>query len=840
MISLRVASALAYAETRRARGTLLFCLLSIALGVLAITAIRTLTLSLREDIEAQGQQLLGADLLLESGQSLQQGAAQALVSDLLQRGVRSTPSVRFYSMLAHTTQGTDQVSTRLVRVRAVGDGFPFYGQIESTPAAQWAHLGDQPAVLVDPSVARALSLAPGDRVKIGQLDAVVLGEFIKQPGSPAAEFSMAPYVFLHERFLGATGLLATGSRVQYEQLFALPAAEAEAWKVAHWDEALSARVTVRTSQEAAANVRRFLTRLSRFMTVVGLVTLFLGALGIGSALHAFMRTKQDHAAVLRCLGAGSGDVFLIYGLLALGIAALGSALGALFGSLLPLALVNLAGELGAELMPAQLTLRPSAGALLHGFGAGVIATFAFTLLPLLRTAGVSPLRVLGRMNASPQLSSRSRRTSLMALSVAVGAVFALSAAETESLSVAALFTAAIGTALGVLFALAWGVRLLARRLGPRLPSFHLRQGVANLERPGNQTGAVIVAVGLGFVLLGTLLIVQRSLEQLLAIEARTELPNLFVIDVQPDQRADVERELRTVSSDLLTLSPMISARIAGVNDQSVDQSRIVRDDVQRSWEDRMRTREYFVSYRQEMLPSESLSAGQFWTGRPAQQEASLDAGLGKSLGIALGDTLRLDIGGLPLEARVTSFRDIQWQALRPNAMILLSPGEIEAAPKMFVASLRVPDATARQTLQGRLVASHPNLTVVDATEAAQTVLLILGRISRVLTALGTLAVLVGAIILGGAVAAGRFARQREAMLFKVLGASRADLRRILGAEYALLALMGTLCGWLLAELIGRAAVPRLFDTSAEIPYLALALLGLSALLLNTLVGVFVG
>lgn len=840
MISLRVASALAYAETRRARGTLLFCLLSIALGVLAITAIRTLTLSLREDIEAQGQQLLGADLLLESGQTLEQGGAQALVSDLLQRGVRSTPSVRFYSMLARTTAEASQASTRLVRVRAVGDGFPFYGQIESTPPAQWAHLGDQPAVLVDPSVARALSLAPGDRVKLGQLEAVVLGEFIKQPGSPAAEFSMAPYVFLHERFLAATGLLATGSRVQYERLFALPAAEAEAWKEAHWNEALSARVTVRTSQEAAANVRRFLTRLSRFMTVVGLVTLFLGALGIGSALHAFMRTKQDHAAVLRCLGARSSDVFLIYGLLALGIAAVGSALGALLGALLPLALANVAGELGAELMPAQLTLRPSVGALLHGFGAGVIATFAFTLLPLLRTAGVSPLRVLGRMNAGPLLSSRSRRASLMALSVAVGAVFALSAAETESLVVAASFTVAIGTALGVLFALAWGVRLLARRLGPGLPSFHLRQGVANLERPGNQTGAVIVAVGLGFVLLGTLLIVQRSLEQLLAIEERTELPNLFVIDVQPDQRADVERELRTVSSDLLTLSPMISARIAAVNARSVDQSQISRDDVQRSWEDRMRTREYFVSYREEMLPSESLSAGQFWIGRPSQQEASLDTGLGKSLGIALGDTLRLDIGGLPLEARVTSFRDIQWQALRPNAMILLSPGEIEAAPKMFVASLRVPDATARQTLQGRLVASHPNLTVVDATEAAQTVLLILRRISRVLTALGTLAVLVGAIILGGAVAAGRFARQREAMLFKVLGASRADLRRILGAEYALLALMGTLCGWLLAELIGRAAVPRLFDASAQIPYLSLSLLGLAALLLNTLVGVFVG
>jgi putative ABC transport system permease protein len=208
--------------------------------------------------------------------------------------------------------------------------------------------------------------------------------------------------------------------------------------------------------------------------------------------------------------------------------------------------------------------------------------------------------------------------------------------------------------------------------------------------------------------------------------------------------------------------------------------------------------------------------------------------------IELGDKLALDIGGLPLEAVVTSFRDIHWQALRPNSMILLSPGEIEAAPKMFVASLRVPTAPQREALQAELVARHANLSVVDAAEAAQTVLAIVSRIARVLTALGTLALVVGAVILGGAVAAGRFARQKEAMLFKVLGASRADLRWMLGAEYALLALLGTLAGWLLAEVIGRVAVPRLFDAAAEVPYLALSVLALSALLLNTLVGVLVG
>jgi putative ABC transport system permease protein len=842
VIPLRTALHLARAETRRARGTLAFCMLSIALGVMAITAIRTLTGGLRASIEEQGQRLLGADLLLQGSEPLDRGAAAELGRELVDKGARVAASVRFYSMLARATEKSGARATQLIRARAVGDGFPFYGSIQSVPPDQFARLGEQPSVLVDPAVARSLGLHAGDRVRLGQLEAVVLGELVKAPGSPAAEFSMAPYIFLHERFVSATGLLVTGSRIQYEQLFALPQGiTAEAWKDQHWDAALSEHLTLRTSRESAANVRRFLTRVSGFMTVVGLVTLFLGALGIGSAMHAFMRSKLDHAAVLRCLGATSRDLFFVYSALAIGVAGLGSALGALAGAFLPLLFAGVSQQLGAQLLPTELRLSPSLSAALHGASTGLVATFAFTLLPIFRTAGVSPLRVLGRAGDALAPLGGSRRAGLVALAAALSSVFVLSVMETDSARIAVIFTLAIGAALLVLFALAYGIVRAARRLGPRLPSFHLRQGVANLERPGNQTSAVIVALGLGFVLLGTLLIFQRSLESMLAIEERTELPNLFVIDIQPEQQADVEAQLSAAGAEELAFSPMISARIASINERPVDQSRVRRDEVERSWEDRMRTREYFVSYRAELLPSgETLSRGTFWSGRPAQQEVSLDSGMAKGLGVELGDTLGLDIGGLGLRARVTSFRDIRWQALRPNAMILLSPGEIEAAPKMFVASLRLATTEARQALQARLVDRHPNLTVVDATEAAETVLLILSRVSKVLTALGALGVLVGAVILAGAVAAGRHLRQREAMLFKVLGASRADLRRILGAEYAALAVLGTLSGWLLAEVIGRVAVPRLFETPAVVPYLALGLLALGALTLNTLVGLLVG
>jgi putative ABC transport system permease protein len=808
--------------------------------VLALTAIRSLTDGLRQSIEGQAQRLLGADLVLQGSKPLAQGPAAAFTTELLASGARAVESVRFYSMLARDADKPGPKATHLIRVRAVGDGFPFYGSIDSVPAQQLGRLGEQPSVLVDPSVARALGIGPGDRVRLGQLDARVLGEFVKVPGSPAAEFSMAPYVFVHERYLEATGLLATGSRVQYETLFALPAGlSAEAWKEAHWDDALDAQLTIRTSREAASNVRRFLTRLSGFMTIVGLVTLFLGALGIGSAMHAFMATKLDHAAVLRCVGATSRDLFLVYGLLSLGVAVVGSAVGAALGSLVPALLGPVAGAIGADLLPAELSLRPSPSAIFHGLAAGVLSTLAFTLVPVWRTASVAPLRVLGRSGDTLALGA-GRWVGAVGLSAAILSVFVLSLAETDSLRVGATFTVSIAAALAVLFGLARVITWMAHGIGPRLSSFHLRQGIANLHRPGNQTSAVVVAVGMGFLLLGTLLILQSSLEQLLAVEQREDLPNLFVIDIQSDQRASVETLLRGVNAEQVELSPMISARIRAVNGSPVDQRNIERNDVQRGWEDRMRTREYFVSYRDEALPSETVTAGAFWRGRPEHQEASLDEGLANNLGLELGDTITLDIQGLPLEAIVSSFREIRWQALRPNAMILLSPGEIEAAPKMYVASARVPGVEERQGLEQGLVAQHSNLTVVDATQAAQTVLMILSRVSLVFKALGLLAVLAGAVILAGAIAAGRFARQKEAMLFKVLGASRADLRRILGAEYAALAFLGTASGWLLAEVIGRTAMPVLFDAAVSVPYVALSVLAISALVLNTGVGLLVG
>jgi putative ABC transport system permease protein len=380
---------------------------------------------------------------------------------------------------------------------------------------------------------------------------------------------------------------------------------------------------------------------------------------------------------------------------------------------------------------------------------------------------------------------------------------------------------------------------LARRWGPRLPSFHLRQGLANLQRPGNQTAAVVVAVGMGFLLLSSILTLQASLERLLAVETSSEMPNMFLIDVQPDQRPSVEQLLTEHRASGTHLSPMVSARIASVNGKPIDKSQGERNEVRREWSDRMRTREYFVSYRDHLLDSEELTEGKLWSGRPAQQEASLDAELAENLEVKLGDELGLTVEGLPLSARVTSIRTVHWEKMRENVLILLSPGEIEAAPHQLVVTTRIADQAMRFALQSAVVAKHPNVTVVDVAQAAQTVLLIIEKVSTIFKVLGGVAVGMGAIILTGAIAAGRFARRREAMLLKVLGASRSDLRRILTAEYASLAVLGTIAGWALLEILARIGVPALFDTPVHMPYGALIAVAAFGVAFNTAMGLLV-
>ena len=838
---MRVLVRYALAETRRARGTLAFCVVSIAIGVFSLTAVRGVLTGLDSSLAGQARAIIGADLVLSGNRPVAGPALDPLLADLRAAGAVEAGVTSFYTMVTTTADraAAGDKTTQLVRLRAIEGHYPPYGAIASQPPGAISRLAERASILVDPAIGRALGTRAGDRVRVGQLELVIAGELVRVPGTPTGSVGLAPQGYIDARWLAATGLVRTGSRIQYERLFRVPDGfDVEGWKDSHWDAALAANVTISTSREAASGLRRFLDQLSDFLTTVGLVTLLLGALGIASALGVFLRHKLDHAAILRCLGATWRQVATIYGLLAVGVGAIVSLAGAVLGAIAPVGVAALAPRIGGDLIPAELSLAPSWMAGVRGLAVGVVVTAVFALLPVWRTARASPLRVL-RRHVDPVPPRRRLRDLLLGAAVLAALfafVLALAVVEIGSLEVAAYFTGAVVLALGVLALAARLLALAARRLGPRLPGYHLRQGLANLHRPGNQTRSTLTAIGVGVLLVVLIGVIEASLQQTIAIEDRDELPSVFLVDVQPDERAGVEQMIAAGGGSALRVAPMIGARIAAAGGRAVDRTGVARDATRRTWADQMRTREYFVTFRDNPLPSEEVVAGTFWRGRPARQEVSIDENLASNLGIRLGDTLTLDIQGLPLDAVVTSFRRIRWMAMVPNAIIVLSPGPIEDAPRMYVMSFRLADEVQRRALQGQLARAFPNVSAIDVTDAARTVRSILDRISAILGFLALLTIATGAVILGGAVAAGRFARIREAMLLRVLGASRRDLRRILGVEYAALAGLGGLAGWLLAEVTARPALARFFEAPPVVPYRLVAAVLIGVVVLNVAVG----
>jgi putative ABC transport system permease protein len=861
---------IALTETRRSRGRLTFCISSIAVGVFAICSIRTSLLSLEENIHDQAKSLMGADLLIHSDTPFGD-AATRLFNEIesLSSRVRSSGLTEFYSMIYGSEREPSDShkreieATRLVRVRAISGDFPLHGGIETEPRGMWSELtsGKRPVIIADPDVIDYMNLKPGAKIMLGGKEFRLLASFIKKPGSPVSGFGFAPAVYIHARYLGETGLIQTGSRIRYSRYFLLPANFAiEEWKKRRWDFAVQNNLTIQTYRESAESVQRFLMRLSNFLTSIGLITLLMGGLGIGAAMRVFIRDRLDHAAVLRSLGATPRDIFLIYFSLAAALGLIGSLIGIVPGTLLPIYLSDYtAAGLTGNLLPVRIDIHFSPYAVIESLFTGTAATLLFTLFPLYRIRNVSPLRVLRRIEETEGLPGGGPRkgflrslfypegtTAREAIVYAVGiaAIFlfilGISVTQTGSILSALFFTGSIAGSLVAIGLISRLIVVAARGSLPWIRNFHLRQGIANLQRPGNQTGAVLTASGIGTLLISTILILEASIQSEIRLESRPEIPNLFIVDVQRNQRDSLEAFMDQSGVTVKTIAPMVSARIQAINGRPVEKKILEQDASKRTWEESLRTREYFLTYRDHLLDSEELTRGRFWSGRPADQELSVEQGWADSINVRIGDTITLDIQGIPLHARVTSFRKIRWQAMRPNAILLLSPGWIESAPRMYVASLRHPEGIPSAAFQKEIVRRYPNVSVIDVKEAADNILLILDRISIAVRFLSGIALFNGILILTGAVASGRYARLRESMLFKVLGADRMDLIKILISEYAVLALIGCMTGWILSEAINRPILIQFFETEPTVPYALLFSLLAGIVMMNTLMGILTG
>ena len=786
----RYLASIAWRDARPARRRLLLFTSSISIGVAALVAIDSYSANVVRSVSAQSREILGADLSLSSRQPFSQPIVR-LIDSLHAAGAGVDYATNFASMaVVPRLRGT-----RLVQVNAVGPAIPFYGEMETDPAGRWRSLQTGRNALVDPSFLTGLGARVGDSLVLGDARFAIAGTLVNVPGDVGIASALGPRVYISQSHVAETGLLGFGSRAEYEARMKLPEnVNADQLAAAHRPMLQAEHVRARTVRDTERSLTRGVDQLHNFLGVVGLVALLLGGIGVASAIRAYVTEKSDSIAVLRCLGATSGQVLTIHLLQAAALGLAGAAVGAALGVGAQFALPHVVGDF----VPVDVRPALEAGAIAAGLAVGVWVAAIFALIPLLGVRHVTPLQAL-RREESPAPRGRAVRDvpRWLAILALVASVVAIAIWRTGDAQRGAVMSAAIGAVLLALALCALAIAWLARRLLRSHWPFVLRQGVANLYRPSNQTRAVMLALGFGSFLIGTLYLVQRSLLQHLSLADASTQANLAFFDVQRDQLRGLDSLVRASGNPVLQQVPIVPMRIASINGRDVAELSRQRS----SWALR---REYRSSYRDSLIGSERITEGSWRStvnGSPGLPAVSIEQDVAQELGLALGDTVTWDVQGVRIPTVVTSFREVDWARFEPNFFVLFPPATLADAPQTFVLLTRVDgaeDVARRAALQRDAVDSYPNVSSIDLSLIQRAVADILGKISIAVRFMALFSIATGALVLLSAVAASRRQRLRESVLLKTLGATRPQIRRIMLAEYAVLGLLGSSVGLVLS------------------------------------------
>jgi putative ABC transport system permease protein len=791
---------MAWRDSRRNRGKLALFISSIVLGIAALVAINSFGDNLRSDINQQAKSLIGADLVMASNQEPEPDM-QALIDSISQNGDRSD-EIRFASMVYFL----ESDGTRLVQVRALEGGFPYYGAIETVPEEASRTFREGRRALVDQTLLLQFNTKPGDSIKVGKLSFEIVGALQKIPGQNAVTATIAPAVYIPKQYLEATGLMQKGSRINYYYYFQLPATT-DADKLTkklepRLEEADIAFDTIKSRKERTG---RAYSDLARFLALVGFVALLLGCVGVASAVHVYIREKLATIGVLRCLGVSGKQAFLIYLFQIIAMGLIGSVTGAILGSLIQLYLP----QLFQAFLPVEVSLGVSWPAILEGIAIGVFVAVLFALLPLLTIRNVSPLITL-RSGIEPLTSQKDPlRIAVYAL---IGAFILLFAyLQLETFLQALSFTAGVAVGFLVLALLSKLLMKLIQKYFPASWGYVWRQSLANLYRPNNQTLLLTVSIGLGTALIATLFLMQRLLLSEAAIAGSENQPNLVFFDIQSTQKEEVAQLVRTAGLPVLQLVPVVSMRLEEAKGYTVSD---VRKDSTLGIRDRMFMREYRVTYRDTLIDSEKDAGGK-WIGKVVDNNQlipiSLEEDYAERLTVEIDDTLIFNVQGALMKTRVAHLREVEWNRVQSNFLVVFPAGVLEEAPQFHILMTRASSDKESASLQQAMVQQFPNVSSIDLDLILQTLDDILSKISFVIQFMALFSISTGLLVLIGSVNISKYQRVQESVLLRTLGASRKQILQITAFEYLLLGVLASGTGIILSVIASWALAVFSFE-----------------------------
>lgn len=724
-------------------GELRLLMLAVALAVAALCAVAFLSDRLDQGLRRDAAQLLGGDAVVASDQPTPQPLLD-LAATLQLSGARS---LTFASMArAEDAQGGE---TRLVAVKAVGEGYPLRGRIalrEALPRRSGAPAPGE--IWVDPAVADGLGLKLGDMLLLGDGHFKLAAIIDTEPDRGAGFMNFAPRVMLTEGDLEATHLVQPASRITY-RLAVVPgpraAPDAVRRFVAGAERLIEGGglrgVRLESLESGRPEMRQTLDRAARFLRLVAMLSALLAAVAVALAARDFAARHLDACAMLRVLGQPQRRIAWAYGLEFL-LAGLSASLAGVVGGLgLHQVFVSLlAGLIDVDLPP------PSAWPALLGLGLGLSLLLGFGLPPVLQLAAVPPLRVIRRDLGAPKAGS------LLVLGAGVAGLAAILVVLADDLKLGAIAAAGFAGAVLLFGLLAWAAVGLLRRLvpvnvsGAGLPRWLLLATRQVAARPWFAVMQV-ASLAVGLLALALLVLLRTDLIDSWRRATPAAAPDRFVINIQPDQSEAFRATLTGAGVERFDWYPMIRGRLTAIGGEAVQARRFADERAQRLAE-----REFNLSHAGAAPAHNEIVAGRWGSAPAGELGLSVESGLATTLGLKLGDTLAFNIGGLPVQGRITSLRKVDWSSMRVNFFVLFETAELPDLPATQIAAYRLP---AGSRLDRDLARQFPNLTVIDVSAQLNQVQGVLDQVIQAVQFLFGFTLATGLVVLLAAVGSTR-------------------------------------------------------------------------------------
>jgi putative ABC transport system permease protein len=797
----------------------------LALGVAAIAAVGSVSSAMMAGLEGDARQILGGDVSLRI---VHRGADPEAV-DFLQASGEMSKVVSMRAM----ARGLDGGSNSLVELKAVDNLYPLVGALtldrDLDLQDALARRDGVYGAVAEESLARRLDIGVGDRLRLGEATLELRALITNEPDRLVNFASFGPRLMIGAAAIEETGLVQVGSLVRhYYRIVLAPGTDREGWIADLKQRFPDAPWRISSLENATPGYDTFVNRVTLFLTLVGLTALLVGGVGVAMAVRSYLEGKTETVATLKCLGAPSGLVFRTYLLVVMILAAAGTAIGLAVGAFAPLA----AAKLAAPLLPFSVPVAVYPGPLALAGVFGLLTAASFSLWALGKACEVKAAQLF--RSAIAPLGGRPRARYLIALALSIAALCALAVFASNDPILAAYFIVGSVGAIILFLAASWIIMTLARRAGrPRDPE--LRMALANLHRPGAPTPGVVLALGLGLTVLVTIALIQANLARQVDERIPEVAPAFFFIDIQPHQKEQFLEILAGIEGvGEVQTTPMVRGRIVGINGTPADQVEVAPDVAWSLRGDRG------LTYSATPPANSEMVAGEWWPADYAGPPlVSFDANLAAGYGIGVGDTLTLNILGRPMTATVGNLRRIDWGSLGMNFTFVFAPGTLEAAPHSIIATVHVDDPALEATVQRAVADALPNVTAIRVKDALEGANRILTAVAIAVRATAAVTLIAGTLVLAGAIAAGHARRVRDAVILKVLGATRLRIVKTYLLEYGLLGLSTAVIASMIGAIAASAVVIEVMRGDFVLPVDVLATTALLAMGITVTFG-FVG